>query len=377
MEKTLALACDLIRRPSVTPEDAGCQVLMMKRLTAAGFNCTPLRFGEVDNFWAERGTGGPILVFAGHTDVVPTGPAEQWHSPPFEPTLVDGALYGRGAADMKGSLAAMVVACETFVEEHPDHPGRIGFLITSDEEGAAIDGTVRVVAHLQKQNKPIDWCLVGEPSSSAQLGDVIKNGRRGSLGALLTVRGIQGHIAYPQLADNPIHRALPALQALTEEVWDEGNEFFPPTSMQLSNINAGTGATNVIPGSLQLRFNFRFSTEVTAAELRQRTETILNKHGLDYELQWSLSGEPFLTPSGALVEATVASIKATTGLAPELSTAGGTSDGRFIAPSGAQVVELGPVNASIHKLNETVLAADLPRLAVIYRGVLERLLLQA
>ena len=375
MEKTLALCCDLISRPSVTPEDAGCQQLMMDRLAAIGFTCTALRFGDVDNFWAERGTAGPILVFAGHTDVVPTGPLEQWHSPPFAPTLVDGVLYGRGAADMKGSLAAMLVACEEFVAAHPDHNGRIGFLITSDEEGDAVNGTVRVIEHLQQQGKAIDWCLVGEPSSTVTLGDVIKNGRRGSLGALLTVRGIQGHIAYPHLADNPIHRALPALQALATEVWDEGNEFFPPTSMQISNINGGTGATNVIPGTVQVRFNFRFSTEVTEADLRRRTAAILDAHGLDYELRWALSGQPFLTASGALVEATVGSINEVTGLTPELSTAGGTSDGRFIAPTGAQVVEVGPVNATIHKLNEEVLAADLPRLAAIYRGILARLLL--
>jgi succinyl-diaminopimelate desuccinylase len=377
MEKTLALACELIRHPSVTPDDAGCQQRMMDRLQAIGFHCTPLRFGEVDNFWAERGTSGPILVFAGHTDVVPTGPQEQWRSPPFEPTLLDGVLYGRGSADMKGSLAAMVVACEEFVARHPDHPGRLGFLITSDEEGVAIDGTVKVVEYLQQQRKPIDWCLVGEPSSSARLGDVIKNGRRGSLGAVLTVRGVQGHIAYPQLADNPIHRAIPALQALTAETWDEGNDFFPPTSLQISNINGGTGATNVIPGSLQVQFNFRFSTQVTDQILRQRTEAILDAHGLDYQLQWSLSGQPFLTASGALVAAAVASIEAHTGQAPELSTSGGTSDGRFIAPTGAQVVELGPINESIHKVDENVLAADLPRLAAIYRGIIERLLLQA
>ena len=377
MEKTLALACELIRRPSVTPADGGCQALMMERLEALDFRTTALRFGEVDNFWAVRGDSGPILVFAGHTDVVPTGPLEQWRSPPFEPTLVDGALYGRGAADMKGSLAAMLVACEDFVAAHPDHRGRIGFLITSDEEGDAVDGTVRVMQYLQQQGEHIDWCVVGEPSSSNQLGDMIRNGRRGSLGATLTVRGIQGHIAYPQLADNPIHRALPALQALTAEVWDRGNEFFPPTSMQISNINAGTGASNVIPGSLQLRFNFRFSTEVTEQDLRRRTAAILDAHGLDYELQWALSGQPFLTSGGALVEATVASIGAVTGLVPQLSTAGGTSDGRFIAPSGAQVVEVGPINATIHKLNEVVQAADLPRLAAIYQGILQRLLLPA
>lgn len=375
MEKTLALACELIRHPSVTPDDAGCQQLMMARLEAIGFRCTALRFGEVDNFWAERGSAGPLLVFAGHTDVVPTGPEQQWRSPPFEPTLVDGILYGRGAADMKGSLAAMVVACEEFVARHPQHPGRIGFLITSDEEGVAVDGTLKVMQHLQQQGVAIDWCLVGEPSSSARLGDVIKNGRRGSLGAVMTVHGVQGHIAYPQLAKNPIHLALPALQALTVETWDEGNAFFPPTSLQISNINGGTGATNVIPGQLQVQFNFRFSTEVTEADLRRRTQAILDAHGLDYDLQWSLSGQPFLTASGELVAAAMESIDSVTGQRPELSTSGGTSDGRFIAPSGAQVVELGPVNATIHKVDENVVAADLPRLADIYRGIMERLLL--
>jgi succinyl-diaminopimelate desuccinylase len=375
VEPTLELCCDLIRRASVTPEDGGCQALMMARLAKLGFDCTPLPFGKVSNFWAERGTSGPILVFAGHTDVVPTGPVEAWDSPPFEPTLRDGVLYGRGAADMKGSLAAMVVACEAFVAAHPDHPGRIGFLITSDEEGPAVDGTVRVLEYLRETGRAIDWCLVGEPSSGEQLGDVIKNGRRGSLNAVLTVRGVQGHIAYPQLADNPIHRALPALAALTAEVWDEGNSFFPPTSLQISNIGGGTGATNVIPGELEVVFNFRFSTEVSDAELRERTEALLRIHGLDYSIAWSLSGQPFLTPGGALVDATVASVRRETGLQTELSTAGGTSDGRFIAPTGAQVVELGPVNRTIHKVNEAVLAADLPRLAAIYRGILERLLL--
>lgn len=375
MEKTLELCCELIRRQSVTPEDAGCQQLMMERLAAIGFECTALPFGEVSNFWAERGSSGPLLVFAGHTDVVPTGPLEQWQSPPFEPTLQGDRLIGRGAADMKGSLAAMLVACEAFVEKHPQHPGRIGFLITSDEEGPAADGTVKVIQHMQSQGRTIDWCLVGEPSSTERLGDVIKNGRRGSLGAVLTIRGIQGHIAYPQLADNPIHRALPALQELTLEHWDAGNDFFPPTSMQISNINGGTGATNVIPGEIQVQFNFRFSTEVTDTQLRRRTETILQAHALDYSIDWHLSGQPFLTREGALVDAAVASIRAVTGLDTQLSTAGGTSDGRFIAPTGAQVVELGPVNATIHKLNEEVLAADLPRLAAIYEGILERLLL--
>ena len=375
MEKTLALCCELVRRQSVTPDDAGCQALMKAHLDNLGFRCTPLPFADVDNLWAERGDSGPLLVFAGHTDVVPTGPPEQWHSPPFEPTLIDGALYGRGTADMKGSLAAMLVACEEFIQEHPDHPGRIGFLITSDEEGDAVNGTVKVMEYLAKEGRSIDWCLVGEPSSSAKLGDTIKNGRRGSLGATLTVHGVQGHIAYPQLADNPIHRALPALHALASECWDRGNAFFPPTSMQLSNIHGGTGATNVIPGSLEVRFNFRFSTEVTELELRKRTEAILDSYDLDYDILWSLSGQPFLTSGGELVDSAIASIRAVTGLEPTLSTAGGTSDGRFIAPSGAQVVELGPINATIHKLNEMVLAADLPRLAAIYRGILERLLL--
>jgi succinyl-diaminopimelate desuccinylase len=350
---------------------------MMARLQAIGFECTPLPFGDVSNFWAERGTGGPLLVFAGHTDVVPAGPENQWQSPPFEPVLRDGMLFGRGAADMKASLAAMVIACEEFVAAHPDHPGRIGFLITSDEEGPAVDGTVRVMDFLRQKGITIDWCLVGEPSSSAQLGDVIKNGRRGSLNATLTVCGTQGHIAYPQLADNPIHRALPALHALASEHWDSGNAFFPPTSMQLSNIRAGTGATNMIPGELEAVFNFRFSTQVTDTRLRERTEAILQAHRLEYRIDWALSGQPFLTPGGDLVDASVASIRDVLGVEAQLSTAGGTSDGRFIAPDGAQVVELGPVNATIHKINEAVLADDLPRLAAVYGDIIERLLIQA
>ncbi|MBT4522812.1 MAG: succinyl-diaminopimelate desuccinylase, partial [Halieaceae bacterium] len=300
---------------------------------------------------------------------------DQWHSPPFEPTLSDGMLFGRGSADMKGGLAAMVVACEEFISQHPEHSGRIGFLVTSDEEGPALDGTVKVLEHLQQKNISIDWCLLGEPSSSKVVGDVIKNGRRGSLGATLTINGVQGHIAFPQLADNPIHRALPALNALTQEIWDEGNDFFPPTSLQISNINSGTGATNVIPAKLQVLFNFRFSTAVTEAELRQRTERILDAHDLDYTIDWSLSGLPFLTDSGPLVDAARSSIKAVTGLDTQLSTGGGTSDGRFIAPTGAQVVELGTVNATVHQINEHVLAADLPTLTAIYRGILQRLLL--
>lgn len=375
MDPTLALTTELIRRESVTPEDDGCQALMIERLSALGFTCVDVPSNDVSNFWAERGSEGPIVVFAGHTDVVPPGPLDAWHSPPFTPEIREGLLYGRGAADMKGSLAAMITACEAFVADHPDHGGRIGFLITSDEEGPAVDGTVKVLDYLARENIAIDWCVVGEPSSSEQLGDVIKNGRRGSLGAVLTVRGVQGHIAYPHLADNPIHRALPALAELTAQTWDEGNEFFPPTSMQISNINGGTGATNVIPGEVKIVFNFRFSTEVTDSELRERTEAILNRHDIDYSIDWQLSGQPFLTPRGALVAAAADSVAAVTGSAPQLSTAGGTSDGRFIAPTGAQVVELGPVNASIHKLNEHVVADDLPRLSEMYRGILVRLLL--
>ncbi len=376
MDPTLTLTRELIERQSVTPNDDGCQALMMARLADLGFSCTELNFGQVRNFWAERGAGGPLLVFAGHTDVVPTGPLEEWDSPPFEPQERDGLLYGRGAADMKASLAAMITACESFLADHPDAPGRLGFLITSDEEGPAIDGTVKVMEHLHNEGKRIDYCLVGEPSSSSKLGDTIKNGRRGSLGGRLVVRGVQGHIAYPHLADNPIHRAMPALAALSAEHWDEGNAFFPPTSMQVSNIRSGTGATNVIPGELEAEFNFRFSTEVTDQALRQRTEAILDRFELDYQIDWNLSGQPFLTPEGKLVKASQESIEAVTGISTELSTAGGTSDGRFIAPYGVQVVELGPVNASIHKINEHVRVGDLPVLSKIYRGIIEQLLLE-
>lgn len=371
---TLQLACDLIRRQSVTPADDGCQPLMAERLAAIGFEIHNLRFGDVDNLWAVRGGEGPILAFAGHTDVVPTGPEEQWRYPPFAATLADGMLHGRGAADMKGSLAAMVVACERFVAEHPDHSGRIAFLITSDEEGEAVNGTVKVMEWLQQQGEQITWCVVGEPSSTRTTGDVIKNGRRGSLGCWLTVKGVQGHVAYPHLADNPIHRLAPALAELAAETWDEGNDFFPATSFQVSNIHAGTGATNVIPGAVEVVFNFRFSTELDEQQLRQRTEAILDRHGLDYRIDWRLSGQPFLTDCGPLVDATVAAIRAATGLETELSTAGGTSDGRFIAPTGAQVIELGPVNATIHKLDECVNAAELDTLTDIYQGILTRLL---
>ena len=367
---TLQLASELISCRSVTPEDDGCQALMIKRLEAIGFKIHRLRFGEVDNFWAIRGTQGPILAFAGHTDVVPTGPETHWNNPPFEPRIIDGMLHGRGAADMKGSLAAMVVACENFVANHPDHHGRIAFLITSDEEGPSINGTVKIVEWLETQGTKMAWCLVGEPSSTKVVGDVIKNGRRGSLGGVLTVKGVQGHVAYPHLADNPIHKLAPALAELAAEHWDDGNEFFPATSFQVSNINGGTGATNVIPGEVVVVFNFRFSTELTEQILRERTETILRKHGLRYELQWTLSGQPFLTQRGELVNAVVAAIKEETGI----STSGGTSDGRFIAPTGAQVVELGPINATIHKVNECISADDLNKLTAIYERTLEKLL---
>lgn len=374
LSPTLKFTLDLIREPSVTPFDADCQTLMIRRLEAIGFRIERLRFGDVDNFWARRGSEVPVFCFAGHTDVVPTGPAEQWKTPPFEPRIEAGMLTGRGAADMKGSLAAMVVACERFVAEHPDHRGSIAYLITSDEEGVAVDGTVRVVETLEARQEKIDWCLVGEPSSTAQVGDVIKNGRRGSLGGILTVHGRQGHVAYPHLADNPIHRALPALAELAAETWDHGNEFFPATSFQISNIRAGTGANNVIPGDLEVVFNFRFSTELTETQLRERTETLLQRHGLRYTLNWKLSGQPFLTPRGDLVDAAVAAIKHVTGRETELSTSGGTSDGRFIAPTGAQVVELGPVNKTIHQINECVSANDLDTLTDIYEHLLKKLL---
>ncbi len=370
---TLALTKQLISRASVTPDDQGCQQLMIERLEAIGFVVENLRFDDVDNFWAVRGESGPILCFAGHTDVVPTGPEANWTYPPFEPTECDGQLYGRGAADMKGSLAAMVVAVEQFVAAHPNHTGRIAFLITSDEEGIATNGTVKVVEWLQQQGITPDYCLVGEPSSTARCGDVIKNGRRGSLGCKMRIKGKQGHVAYPHLASNPVHKAAPALTDLTTEVWDQGNQFFPATSFQISNINGGTGVTNVIPGELQIMFNFRFSTEVTDQILRQRTEAILDKHGLEYEMDWVLSGQAFLTAEGQLVDAAVASILDVTGIETELSTAGGTSDGRFIAPMGTQVVELGPVNTSIHQVDENVNIADLDTLTAIYQSLLAKL----
>lgn len=370
---TLELAKQLISRASVTPEDAGCQQLMTDRLAAIGFEIKHLRFDDVDNFWAIRGDSGPILCFAGHTDVVPSGPESSWNTPPFEPTIQDGMLYGRGAADMKGSLAAMVVAVENFIAEHPEHHGRIAFLITSDEEGIAANGTVKVVEWLSQQQCIPDYCLVGEPSSSHQCGDTIKNGRRGSLGCNMRIIGQQGHVAYPQLASNPIHNAAPALAELAAHEWDRGNDFFPATSFQISNINGGTGATNVIPGELSIVFNFRFSTELTDQQLRQRTEEILDKHQLNYELNWHLSGQPFLTAEGELVDAAVKAVKEETGLDTVLSTAGGTSDGRFIAPMGTQVVELGPVNATIHQIDESASVADLNKLTAIYQSVLKHL----
>ncbi len=370
---TLELTKQLISRQSVTPEDDGCQQLMTDRLAKAGFNIQPLPFEDVDNFWAIRGESGPILCFAGHTDVVPSGPESSWQSPPFEPTVKDGVLTGRGAADMKGSLAAMVVAVENYVASNPNHSGRIAFLITSDEEGIASNGTVKVVEWLKQQNTIPEYCLVGEPSSSEKCGDTIKNGRRGSLGCKLRVIGKQGHVAYPHLADNPIHNVAPALAELASTEWDRGNDFFPATSFQISNINGGTGATNVIPGELDIVFNFRFSTEVTEQQLRETTEAILNKHQLNYAIDWHLSGQPFLTAEGELVDAAVTAVKQVTGLDTLLSTAGGTSDGRFIAPMGTQVVELGPVNATIHQINECVAVAGLDQLTAIYESLLENL----
>lgn len=374
MSKTLDLAIELISKPSVTPEDHNCQNIMAKRLQALDFNNEHLRFEDVDNLWSRRGKSAPLFVFAGHTDVVPTGPVSKWSCEPFKPEIRHGQLYGRGTADMKGSIAAMITATERFVAKHPDHKGSIAYLITSDEEGPSINGTVKVVEHLQKRNEKIDWCLVGEPSSESKLGDVVKNGRRGSLGCTLTIRGKQGHVAYPHLADNPIHRAMPALTELANTEWDQGNEFFPKTTFQISNIHGGTGATNVIPGELEVVFNLRFSTEVNDQILRERIESILKKHQLKYDLQWNLSGNPFLTPRGELVAATQKAIKEICGYETQLSTAGGTSDGRFIAPTGAQVLELGPLNATIHQIDENVSVADLDTLSEIYERILEQLL---
>ncbi len=374
MSNTLQLAKDLIAKASVTPNDKGCQALMIKHLQQIGFVVDELRFGEVDNFWAKRGTGSPVFVFAGHTDVVPKG--DNWQTDPFKPEVIDSMLYGRGAADMKGSLAAMMVASERFVKAHPEHTGSIGFLITADEEGPAIDGTVKVCAYLQAQNQTVDYCLVGEPSSAKQLGDTIKNGRRGSHNGTLTVLGKQGHIAYPHLANNPIHLLTPALSELINESWDEGNEYFPATSFQISNIHAGTGVTNVIPSEIEVVFNFRYSTESTCDALQQRVVAILDKHNLDYKINWQHSGTPFLTPKGDLVDACVQAIWQTQGVQAKLSTSGGTSDGRFIAPMlDAQVVELGPLNATIHQVDECVSVQDLDDLTEIYYQILKQILL--
>ncbi len=375
-QQVLELAKELISRASVTPLDEGCQALMAERLAKLGFANESMVFEDTTNLWSRLGTEGPVFCFAGHTDVVPPGDLANWHTPPFEPVVIDDYLHGRGAADMKGSLAAMVVATERFVTAHPNHQGSIAFLITSDEEGPFINGTTRVIDTLEARNEKITWALVGEPSSTLKLGDVVKNGRRGSLTGNLVVKGIQGHVAYPHLADNPVHKAAPALAELAAMQWDKGNEFFPPTSFQIANINGGTGASNVIPGELKVMFNFRYSTEVTAEELIKRVENILDAHGLNYELGWIFNGLPFLTGDGPLLEATRQAIKEVTGSDTDPQTSGGTSDGRFIAPTGAQVIELGPVNATIHKVNECVKVADLELLAQCYQRILEKLLLE-
>ncbi|ASM13229.1 succinyl-diaminopimelate desuccinylase [Serratia marcescens] len=369
----IELAQQLIKRPSLSPNDEGCQQLMIDRLQAIGFTVEAMDFEDTQNFWAWRGEG-QTLAFAGHTDVVPTGDDKRWDNPPFEPAIRDGMLYGRGAADMKGSLAAMVVAAERFVAANPNHRGRLAFLITSDEEASATHGTVKVVEALMARNERLDYCLVGEPSSTERVGDVVKNGRRGSITANLHIHGVQGHVAYPHLADNPVHRAMPALNELVAIEWDRGNEFFPPTSMQIANVQAGTGSNNVIPGDFYVQFNFRFSTELTDAMIKQRVEELLERHQLNYSIEWRLSGQPFLTSRGALVDAVVNAVEHYSELTPQLLTTGGTSDGRFIAQMGAQVVELGPVNATIHKVNECVNAADLQLLSRMYQRIMEQLI---
>ncbi len=374
MSATLELLKDLIARRSLTPEDAGCQALIAQRLQPLGFRIEHLRFGDVDNLWARRGSAAPLFAFAGHTDVVPTGPLDQWHSDPFTPTERDGYLYGRGTADMKGSIAAMVTAVERFVREHPTHRGSLAFLITSDEEGPSVDGTLKVVEQLEARNEKIDWCLIGEPTCVNRVGDTVKNGRRGSLTGKLIVHGTQGHVAYPHLAANPVHLFSAALAELCALQWDQGNEFFPPTTFQISNIHAGTGADNVIPGDIEVIFNFRFSTELTPEKIKQRVHAVLDQHGLRHDLDWRLSGQPFLTPKGELVDAARKAIHDITRIDTDISTSGGTSDGRFIAPTGAQVLELGPVNASIHKLNECVKLDELETLSRIYQRTLETLL---
>jgi succinyl-diaminopimelate desuccinylase len=371
---TLKLASELIARPSITPDDAGCQALLIERLGAIGFECETMVFDDVTNLWARRGQDAPLLAFAGHTDVVPTGPLDKWHSDPFTPEIRDGNLFGRGAADMKSSIAAMVTACERFVVQHAQHKGSIALLITSDEEGIAINGTVKVIETLEARGEKIDWALIGEPSSQHRVGDVVKNGRRGSIGAKLVIHGVQGHVAYPHKVDNPIHRAMPALHDLARHEWDQGNSFFPPTSLQISNINSGTGAHNVVPGHAEVLFNLRYSTEIDAQHIIETTRAILDKHELNYDINWSISGYPFLTAEGELVAAAQQAIKQHTGLTTSLETTGGTSDGRFIAPTGAQVLELGPVNESIHKLNEHVNIEELDLLSEIYQSILENLL---
>jgi succinyl-diaminopimelate desuccinylase len=374
LSNTLLLAQKLIQQPSVTPEDACCQEIMMAHLEPLGFKGETMQFEEVTNLWARKGTTGPVLAFAGHTDVVPTGPLDKWTFPPFDAHIDNGMLHGRGAADMKGSLAAFITACERFIANHPDHKGSIAYLITSDEEGPAKNGTVKVVETLEARNEKMDWCLVGEPSSTKVLGDVIKNGRRGSLNGKLIINGKQGHVAYPHLARNPIHLVTPALNELCSIEWDQGNAFFPATSFQITNIQSGTGATNVIPGQLELLFNFRFSTELTAEQIKLQVHKILDKHALTYELEWNLTGEPFLTEAGPLVDAAVKAIRRIKGIETELSTSGGTSDGRFIAPTGAQVLELGPLNATIHQIDEHVSIQDLDDLSTIYEAILIELL---
>ncbi|MBS0422101.1 MAG: succinyl-diaminopimelate desuccinylase [Proteobacteria bacterium] len=374
MSQTLELTKDLMARASVTPADEGCQAVMTARLAAAGFQIETLRYGTVENFWARRGSGGPVFCFAGHTDVVPTGPLEEWRTDPFVPSIKDGVLYGRGAADMKSGLAAMVTACEAFVAAHPNHKGTIAFLITSDEEGPSVDGTKRVVETLAARKERIDYCIVGEPSSETAIGDTIKVGRRGSFSGRLTVHGVQGHVAYPHLAENPVHTFAPALAELTSRVWDEGTEHFQPTSFQISNFNAGTGAPNVIPGELKARFNLRYSPIQTQERLKETVEGILRKHGVRFTIDWYVSGEPFYTAPGALSEAVGAAVHEVTGSRPKISTGGGTSDGRFIAPLGAQVVELGVVNATIHKVNECVRVEEIDKLHQIYVNVLRNLL---
>ena len=374
MSDTLKLTEELINRQSVTPEDGGCQKMLAERLEKLGFKATHLRFEEVDNLWITHGTSGPLFAFAGHTDVVPTGPLEDWNTDPFKAEIIDGMLYGRGAADMKGGIAAMVIAAENFVKENPEHDGIIAFLITSDEEGPSVNGTRKVIEYLNDNNIKIDWCVVGEPSSDKQLGDVIRIGRRGSLNGILTINGIQGHVAFPELAENPIHKASAFLAEISAIEWDQGNDSFPATSFQISNINAGTGVENVIPGSVELLFNFRFSTELTEEELKTKVTALLDKHELNYDLKWKLSGNPFLTATGKLVDATCQSIKEICGIETDCSTGGGTSDGRFIAPTGAEVIELGVSNDTIHKVNECVSVKDLDTLTTIYTTILKKLL---